>query len=136
MRIMNILLVEDDAIESMKVNRVASQVSPSFSITEAKNGEEAMTLLESKVIFPDVILLDLNMPRMNGIEFLRKMRQNAKLKHIPTVILTTSDNRKDLVECYSIGISGYIVKPLSLNDYQTRLRRLLNYWEVNTFIRA
>lgn len=133
---MNILLIEDDAIESMKVNRVASQVSPSFTITEAKNGEEAMNLLVSKVIFPDVILLDLNMPRMSGIEFLRKMRQNDKLKHIPTVILTTSENRKDLVECYSIGISGYIVKPLSLNDYQTRLRRLLNYWEVNSFIRA
>ena len=86
-------------------------------IVDAKNGEQALKILEQKDEIPDIILLDLNMPKINGIEFLSILKESDELKHIPTIILTTSSNNKDLLQCYKIGIAGYIIKPLKYNDY-------------------
>jgi CheY-like chemotaxis protein len=101
------------------------------TIYEAKNGEEALVILEDKSKFPDIILLDLNMPKISGIEFLSIIKNNEELCHIPTVILTTSDNQKDLLECYRIGISGYVLKPLKYDDYVKKIAAVLNYWSIN-----
>ena len=98
---------------------------------EAKNGEEALKILEDKSNFPDIILLDLNMPKMSGIEFLTIIKSSDEFKHIPTIILTTSDNQKDLFECYRIGISGYVLKPLKYDDYVKKIESVLNYWSTN-----
>lgn len=133
---MNILLIEDDNIEIMKLQRTVSKLSLNHNIIEAKNGEEAIAFLESGKQLPDIILLDLNMPRMSGIEFLEILKKDATLRYLPTVVLTTSENRVDLLKCYEIGISGYIIKPLKYEDYQDKLAKVLAYWEVNELVKG
>jgi CheY-like chemotaxis protein len=131
---LNILLIEDDFIEVMKINRTISTLSLSHNIMEANNGEEAMEVLEKTSQLPDIILLDLHMPKINGIEFLIMMKSKVELRHIPVIILTTSSNHKDLKECYKIGISGYIVKPLKYEHYVEKIRVVLDYWSINELI--
>lgn len=130
-RALKVMLIEDDMIEVMKLNRTVSKLNLDHEIIEANNGEEALNLLAEKQNLPDLILLDLNMPKINGIEFLGILKQNEDLKHIPTVILTTSSNHKDLHECYKIGVSGYILKPLKYEDYVSKIEAVLNYWSIN-----
>lgn len=131
MNTLNILLIEDDMIEVMKLNRTISSLKLKHKIVEANNGEEALKILEKKEELPDIILLDLNMPKINGIEFLSILKKDAVLKYIPTIILTTSNNQKDLLECYKIGIAGYVLKPLKYEDYVFKIERLLAYWSIN-----
>lgn len=133
---MNILLIEDDNIEIMKLQRTVAKLGLNHKITEAKNGEQAIELLKSANALPDIILLDLNMPRMSGIEFLQILKADALLKYLPIVILTTSENRVDLLECYKIGIAGYIIKPLKYEDYQNKLEKVLAYWDVNELVKG
>ncbi len=118
-------------IEIMKMNRTVSLLKAKHEITEAKNAEEALAILETKTNLPDIILLDLNMPKINGIEFLAILKNDPDLRHIPTIILTTSDNRKDILECYRIGISGYILKPLKYEEYVSKIEIALSYWSIN-----
>lgn len=131
---LNILLIEDDAIEVMKFNRVLSTLNGKHKIVEANNGEEALTILKVKEVIPDIIILDLNMPKINGIEFLTILKADEYLKYIPAIILTTSNNRKDVLECYRIGIAGYLLKPLKYDDYIDRIKRLIEYWSCNELI--
>lgn len=131
---LKILLIEDDMIEVMKLNRTISSLHLSHAIIEANNGEEALKILEDKNKLPDIILLDLNMPKLNGIEFLSILKNDADLKYIPTVILTTSNNQKDLKECFKIGVSGYVLKPLKYEEYVSKLEKLLSYWSINELI--
>ncbi len=133
---MNILFIEDDAIETMKLQRTVSKLQLKHHITEAKNGEQALEILHSTKQLPDIILLDLNMPRMSGIEFLGILKANETLKYLPTIILTTSENRADLLECYRIGIAGYVIKPLKYEDYEQKLQRILEYWDINELVKA
>ncbi len=133
---MNILLIEDDMIETMKLQRTVSKLQLKHTIVEAKNGEEALNTLKTTIPLPDIILLDLNMPLMNGIEFLKILKADDKLKYLPTIILTTSENRSDLLECYKVGIAGYIIKPLKYEDYESKLHTVLNYWNINELVKA
>jgi CheY-like chemotaxis protein len=130
-KILKVLLVEDNLIEIMKMKRTISLLKLKHTIYEAKNGEEALQFLEDKDNIPDIILLDLNMPKINGIEFLKILKANDDLKHIPTVILTTSNNQKDLLECYKTGMSGYVLKPLKYEDYVNKIETVLAYWSAN-----
>jgi CheY-like chemotaxis protein len=133
-KLLNILLIEDDAIEVMKFNRVLNTLNIKHKIIEANNGEEALSILKVKEVIPDIIILDLNMPRINGIEFLATLKSDEYLKYIPAIILTTSNNRKDVLECYKIGIAGYLLKPLKYKDYVDRIKRLIEYWSCNELI--
>jgi CheY-like chemotaxis protein len=132
--ILNILLIEDDAIEVMKFNRVLSNLDIHHKIIEANNGEEALEFLKDRTITPDIIVLDLNMPKLNGIEFLRILKDDPILKYIPSIVLTTSSNHSDLLECYKIGIAGYLIKPLKYDDYMNRIKKLIDYWSTNELI--
>ncbi|MBD3864097.1 MAG: CheY-like chemotaxis protein [Olleya marilimosa] len=131
---LKILLIEDDMIEIMKLNRTISTLKLDHTIIEANNGEVALQILEKKDNLPDIILLDLNMPKINGIEFLKILKNDDVLKYIPTIILTTSNNQKDLLECYKIGVAGYVIKPLKYEDYVIKIERLLAYWSINELI--
>lgn len=131
MRNLRVLLIEDDVIEVMKLNRTVSKLELPHKIIEANNGEEALKILQSKDELPDIILLDLNMPKLNGIEFLNILKNDEILKYIPTIILTTSNNQKDLIECYKIGIAGYVLKPLKYDEYISKIEKLLAYWSIN-----
>ena len=95
-----------------------------------------MELLSEKDNLPDIILLDLNMPKINGIEFLNILKNDESLKYIPTVILTTSNNHKDLHECFKIGVSGYVLKPLKYEVYVEKIEKILSYWSTNELIKA
>jgi CheY-like chemotaxis protein len=131
---LNILLIEDDAIEVMKFNRVVKTLNLNHKIIEANNGEEALEILRIKEVIPDIILLDLNMPKLNGLDFLRILKNDEILKFIPSIMLTTSSNHKDLLECYKVGIAGYLLKPLKYDDYMERINKLLDYWSINELI--
>ncbi|PRX57561.1 response regulator [Flagellimonas meridianipacifica] len=132
---MNVLFIEDDMIETMKMQRAISKFQSKHKIIEAKNGEEALDILKQGNL-PDIILLDLNMPRMSGTEFLSVLKADEKLKYLPTIILTTSENRVDLLKCFEIGIAGYIIKPLKYEDYEAKLKRVFEYWEISELIKA
>jgi CheY-like chemotaxis protein len=134
-RELKILLIEDDTIELMKLNRAMLSLNMNHKVTEVNNGEDALELLLNEEYYPDIILLDLNMPKINGIEFLSILKTNESLKFIPTIILTTSSNKKDLMECYNIGIAGYVQKPLKYQDYIAKINILLSYWSANELIK-
>ncbi|MGL2965817.1 response regulator [Flavobacterium sp. XGLA_31] len=134
MKPLKILLIEDDTIEVMKFNRVIKTLEMNHHIVEANNGEEALDILMAKNETPDIIVLDLNMPKINGLEFLSILKKDPVLKYIPAIILTTSNNYKDVLECYKIGIAGYILKPLKYEDYVSRIQKLLDYWACNELI--
>ncbi|MDO5975112.1 response regulator [Flavivirga jejuensis] len=128
---LKVLLIEDDMIEIMKFNRVVASLKLQHTIIEANNGEDALKILQKKDELPDIILLDLNMPKINGIEFLNILKKDNTLKYIPTIILTTSNNQNDLLECYKIGIAGYVLKPLKYDDYVSKMEKILAYWSIN-----
>ncbi|OYU79729.1 MAG: response regulator [Flavobacterium sp. BFFFF1] len=131
---LNILLIEDDAIEVMKFHRVLATLKMNHKIIEANNGEEALVILKEREIIPDIIILDLNMPKINGIEFLQILKADDYLKYIPAIILTTSSNHREVMECYRIGIAGYVLKPLKYEDYVDRIQKMLSYWSLNELI--
>lgn len=133
---MDILLIEDDAIEVMKLERTLSKIAAKHTIIKVSNGEEALDILKSGHKLPDIILLDLNMPRMSGIEFLDILKDDVILQYLPTIILTTSENRADLLRCYQLGIAGYVIKPLKYEDYESRMKAVLEYWSINQFVKG
>ena len=128
---LNILLIEDDEIERMKFKRVCEKNNLNLSVFEAKNGEIALEFLKNDNNLPDFILLDLNMPKMNGIEFLRILKSKDRIKFIPIIIISSSNNHNDVKECYRVGIAGYILKPLHYKEYSERIVSLVNYWRFN-----
>lgn len=134
MKSLSILLIEDDEIERMKFKRICENNGFSHTITEAHNGEVALEKLEKSTLSFDIIILDLNMPKMNGLEFLKILKNDEALKYIPTIIMSTSSNYVDLLECYKIGIAGYFIKPLHFEDYSSRITSLLEYWSYNELI--
>jgi CheY-like chemotaxis protein len=131
---LKILFIEDDTIESMKFNRVIKTLGLPHQIHEAKNGEHALEFLKTKNNAPDIIILDLNMPKLNGLEFLAILKKDPTLKYLPAIILTTSCNSVDIKQCYKIGIAGYIIKPLKYEDYLHKIQKLLEYWSCNELI--
>ena len=133
---MDVLLIEDDTIEVMKLERTLSKVDTKHYIIKATNGEEALKILKSGDKLPDIILLDLNMPRMSGIEFLEILKADAIMQYLPTIILTTSENRADLLKCYQLGIAGYVIKPLKYEDYESKMKTVLEYWSINQLVKG
>lgn len=130
---LDILLIEDDRIEVLKLKRAIAQEFDNYILNLATDGNEAFSILENDL--PDMILLDLNMPDTNGIEFLQIVKENENLKHIPVIVLTTSNNEKDIQECYRLGIAGYIIKPLKYDDYETKIKAVIKYWSLNEFLK-
>lgn len=132
MKKLKILFIDDDEIERLKFNRICKQSDYKPVILEAQNGEEALNVLQQKL--PHLIVLDLNMPKMNGIEFLSVLRKKDDLKYIPIVVLSSSDNREDVKQCYEIGVAGYMLKPLHYEDYKQNVINILSYWNNNKLI--
>jgi len=132
MRKLRILLIEDDEIERMKFSKVSSKLG-NHTIIEAENGEKALDVLD-QIELPNLIVLDLNMPKVNGIEFLRILKLNKVLQYIPIIVMSTSNNHSDIQKCYEIGVSGYMIKPLHYEDYQKKITNLIQYWLNNELI--
>ncbi len=122
MKKQNILLVEDDELDIISVQRSLKKFGSDYELYTAYNGKEALTMLTEiePPLIPDVILLDLNMPKMNGIEFLKILRNDDQLKHLRVFIMTTSTENADRMATDQLGVSGYIIKPLNYNDNSKR----------------
>lgn len=132
MKKLKILLIEDDEIERMKFARVASGMG-NHTIIEAENGEKALDILD-QIELPNLIVLDLNMPKVNGVEFLGILKSNKALQYIPIVVMSSSNNHNDIKKCYEIGVSGYMIKPLHYEDYKKKISCLIGYWMDNELI--
>jgi CheY-like chemotaxis protein len=131
-RQLNILLVEDDQVDVMNVQRAFNKSHIANPLRVAGNGVDALEQLRSGDVplHRLLVLLDLNMPRMNGIEFLRELRSDVELRHLPVVVLTTSDDERDRIEAYHLNVAGYIVKPVTFMNFCDAMSTLNKYWQL------
>ena len=129
-KILNILLVEDDKIDVMNVRRAFERNKIANPMFVASNGLEALELLRSGTIplKNRLVLLDINMPKMNGIEFLRELRADAELRPTCVVVLTTSNEERDRVEAYKLNVAGYLLKPVTFASFVELMAALDKYW--------
>ena len=127
---LNILLVEDDEVDVMNVKRAFDKNHITNPVFVAGNGLEALEKLRSGEIPQGrrIVLLDLNMPKMNGIEFLRELRKDPALAPTPVVVLTTSNNDRDKIDAFNFNVAGYLVKPVTFAEFSELMVTLNKYW--------
>lgn len=129
-----ILLVEDDEVDVMNIQMAFKKANLLNKVTITSDGQEAVEALRSgEIKKPLLILLDINMPRMSGLEFLRWLRQDETWNLTPVVVLTTSNADRDKVEAYKAGVAGYIVKPIEIGDFVETVAKIGNYWSICEF---
>jgi CheY-like chemotaxis protein len=127
-----ILLVEDDQVDVMTVKRALKEIHVTNPLVNLENGEQAMKYLrDAKGAKPCIILLDLNMPIMNGIEFLQMVKHDVQLKRIPVVVLTTSEEQQDKVNSFDLGVAGYMAKPVDYRKFVEVIRTIDAYWTIS-----
>ena len=127
---LNILLVDDDVVDVMNVKRAFKKANIANPIFVAGNGVEALEVLRGDT-FPTgrrIVLLDINMPKMNGIEFLREIRKDPELNLLSVVVLTTSNEDRDRIEAYQLNVAGYLLKPVTFVDFVEVMATLNKYW--------
>jgi CheY-like chemotaxis protein len=133
---LNILLVEDDEVDVMNVQRALKKNDSDSTLYRAANGIEALAMLRTNShIATDnrrlLILLDLNMPKMGGLEFLRELRADPTLCRLPVVILTTSMQDSDLATAYQYNVAGYLIKPITFSSFVEMIDILTRYWSMS-----
>ena len=121
MKVVNVLLVEDDNLDVIDIKRSLDKMNILYSLHVAKNGEDAISMLKGTGAaalerLPDIVLIDINMPKMNGIEFLTVVRHTEEWKHLKCFMITTSEEAVDKEAAKKLGVSGYVVKPFKLNN--------------------
>jgi CheY-like chemotaxis protein len=134
---LNILLVEDDEVDVMNVQRALNKNGSTANLYRAANGIEALAMLRtnSQIAAENngrlLILLDLNMPRMGGLEFLKELRADPALRNLPVVILTTSMQDSDLDTAYQYNVAGYLIKPITFISFVETIDVLNRYWSMS-----
>ena len=133
--LINILLVEDDEVDIMNVQRAFRKNNIKNPLHVTRNGIEALAALEGKmpdliIPAPRIILLDINMPKMGGIEFLTELRKHPELKGTSVFMMTTSNEECDKVAAYDLNVAGYVLKPLSFEGFTTAVAILNHYWHL------
>ncbi len=124
-----ILLVEDDSVDAMTVKRAMKDLHVTNSVIHSLNGEEAINYLnDPNSEKPFVILLDLNMPKMNGIEFLKAVKADSALRMIPVIVLTTSKEKRDVMDSFELGAAGYMIKPVDYAKFVEVISTVVLYW--------
>jgi len=133
-------LVEDDPGDQKLVKNALADQDVTVEFHVANSGEEALEYLQHSKIgdeqspWPNLILLDLNMPGMGGREFLKRMKADNDLCAIPVIVLTVSDSEVDIQECYRLNVAGYVQKLASPEEFQTVVKKLAKYWSVNSAV--
>jgi CheY-like chemotaxis protein len=127
---LNIMLVEDDQIDVLNVKRAFDKNHITNPLYVAGNGLEALKKLRSGEVPAGrrIVLLDLNMPKMNGIELLRELRNDPALAPTPVVVLTTSNNDRDKIDAFNLNVAGYLVKPVTFAEFSDLMVTLNKYW--------
>lgn len=127
-----ILLVEDDQVDVMTIRRALREIHVTNTVVTAENGEDALRLLRAGEGEPPcIILLDLNMPIMNGIEFLQHVKADETLRRIPVIVLTTSEEQQDKVSSFDLGVAGYMAKPVDYRRFVEMMRSIDLYWTIS-----
>ena len=129
---LNILLVEDDEVDVMTVKRAFQKNHITNPLFIAGDGIEALEALRGDALPKGrrLVLLDLNMPRMNGIEFLQELRKDPELNSTPVVVLTTSNDDQDKVQAYNMNVAGYLLKPVTFQNFCDVMVALNKYWSI------
>ena len=131
---LRILLVEDDAADAHLVRLAMAETRINATLEHVVDGREALEYLRretdrfKEALRPDLILLDLNMPRLDGREFLVAVKADVALRAIPVVVLSTSDVERDVLGAYRLGAAGYVAKPLDVSEFIAEIRQLGEYW--------
>ena len=131
-RVLNILLVEDDEVDVMNVRRAFERNNVSNPLFVASNGLDGLEVLRGDKMPKErrLVLLDLNMPKMNGIEFLQALRADPELASTPVVVLTTSNDDQDKIDAYNLNVAGYLLKPVTFSNFCERMATLNKYWSL------
>ncbi|MET0634653.1 MAG: response regulator [Chitinophagaceae bacterium] len=132
----NILLVEDNSSDAEMTITALNEHNLANKLLHVKNGEEAIDYIFAEGKYrgrqmddkPKVILLDLKMPKVNGIEVLQKLKSDERTKNIPIVVLTSSKEDPDIQKCYDLGVNSYVVKPVEFDEFQKAISELGLYW--------
>lgn len=138
-KLVNILVAEDDEVDVMNIQRAFKKNNMSNPVYYAKNGLEAWEMLKgigghpSIVPSPKVVLLDINMPKMNGLELLEKIRADEELKSLSVFMLTTSDDDTDKWRAQNLNVAGYIIKPVNFEKFVSAVATLNKYWQLTEF---
>ncbi|NVB37063.1 response regulator [Pseudenhygromyxa sp. WMMC2535] len=132
---LRIFLIEDDEIDAENVRRALIESERPITLDVARDGQEAIDRIRSgaQSLEHTVILLDLNMPRMNGIEFLEALRNEETHSSTPVVVLTTSDSERDKVQAYGFNVAGYILKPVTFKEFVKIMKVIESYWRMQEF---
>lgn len=133
LNMVDILLLEDEPADAYLVKMALKESKIMANLHHVVDGREGLDFLKKvgkypDAVRPDLIFLDLNMPRMNGAEFLMEIKKDPALNDIPVVVLTTSDVEKDVVRCYQLGAASYITKPVDMTQFISAIHQLGNYW--------
>jgi two-component system response regulator len=131
-----ILLVEDNVSDAELITRALRKVNLANHLIHVKDGEEALHFIfatgpftgREKRNMPKVILLDIKMPKVNGIEVLRQIKANNETKRVPVVIMTSSKEEQDIIRSYEFGVNSFVVKPVEFNDFAKAVSELGLYW--------
>lgn len=127
-----VLLIEDDRVDSMTIRRAFKDLNISNPLVHKYNGEDALDYLnDPNNKRPCIILLDINMPKMNGVEFLEARQQNCLAKKVPVVVLTTSEDQRDITKTFELGVTGYMVKPINYDKFVDVIKTIKLYWTLS-----
>ena len=135
-QLLNIMLIDDDDIDIMTLQRAFKRNNIHNPLSIAHNGIEALNMLrgedgfEKIVPTPRIILLDINMPQMNGLEFLREIRKDDEFRSMSVFVLTTSNDDKDRVEAFNLNVAGYIIKPVTFENFVVAVAQLNGFWKI------
>lgn len=125
------MLVEDNISDQVMVERALEDGKIACDLIIFSNGQKALESLKAMVLLdtlPDLILMDINMPVMDGKQTLQEIRTDAELKHLPVVMLTTSNRDKDVLESYRLGVNAYLTKPVLDSEFIKTVQQLENFW--------
>jgi CheY-like chemotaxis protein len=132
---LKVLLVEDNPDDVTIVKRAMRKSDLKCDLYVASDGEEALDMLARKGEFedtprPDLILLDINLPKINGLEVLAKIKQDDQLKRIPVIVLTISEREEDMARAYDSGAASYMTKPVDSKDFERLIQTVQEYWRI------
>ena len=128
-----VLIVDDDDDDVLLIKRALATASPCAAVARVDNGLDAMLLLRKETPYeharrPTLVLLDLNMPVISGREVLQQIKSDDSLKSVPVVVLTTSDDGRDIAECYARHANSYVIKPVDLAEFRELITSLCRFW--------
>jgi CheY-like chemotaxis protein len=123
-----ILLVEDNAGDVRLTREALLEAQVDAELVAVPDGEQALAYLRGDAAIPELILLDLNLPKKNGLEVLEEVKGDPGLRRVPVIMLTTSSSARDIAACYDRGVNCYVVKPLDLDDFTALIGAINRFW--------